>query len=505
MGRSPMDRSSSISWKPDPALDLPMYRQIEAYIRQKITTGEWSAGYRLPSQRTLAAAMGVNRSTLVTALDNLAATGMIEGRHGGGTYVSGSGWHSLAHTSLPNWSEAAQEGWYYPNLPEIQQINQAEFRPGIIRLGTGELAPELMPSAAFNEILQNLSSRTRTLNYIEPQGSLELREALALHLQTSGIQASPDSILIVSGSLQALHLISVGLLPRGSAVLLEKPSYLYSIHAFQSAGLKLNGIPMDEEGLDLGYLDRAIQTAKRASGENGDESFPLLYTIPSFHNPTGGVMSRERREQLMSLARISGISILEDAAYQELWLDHPPPPSLKANDLEGRVLHMGTLSKAVSPGLRLGWLVGPVPVIRRLADIKMQTDYGTSSLAQEAAASWFADGHHASHMEQLRPELRKRKAFMLTLLQQHFHDIAVWTTPEGGFYIWLRFSAEPLSIRRLFHDCLEKNVLIHPGYLYDRFDTKHIRLSYAYASFDEMERGLICLAQAARRLLLNQP
>lgn len=186
-----------------------------------------------------------------------------------------------------------------------------------------------MPSAAFNEILQNLSSRTRTLNYIEPQGSLELREALALHLQTSGIQASPDSILIVSGSLQALHLISVGLLPRGSAVLLEKPSYLYSIHAFQSAGLKLNGIPMDEEGLDLGYLDRAIQTAKRASGENGDESFPLLYTIPSFHNPTGGVMSRERREQLMSLARISGISILEDAAYQELWLDHPPRPRSK--------------------------------------------------------------------------------------------------------------------------------------------------------------------------------
>lgn len=94
---------------------------------------------------------------------------------------------------------------------------------------------------------------------------------------------------------------------------------------------------------------------------------------------------------------------------------------------------------------------------------------------------------------------------MLTLLQQHFHDIADWTTPEGGFYIWLRFTAEPLSIRRLFHDCLEENVLIHPGYLYDRLDTKHIRLSYAYAFFDEMERGLICLAQAARRLLLNQP
>jgi GntR family transcriptional regulator of abcA and norABC len=501
MGREQSDISSNRSWQPNPALDLPLYRQIEAYIRQKITTGEWSAGTRLPSQRTLAASMGVNRSTLVTALDNLTAAGMIEGRHGGGTYVSGSGWHSMAHAAVPNWSEAAEEGWYYPNLPEIQQINQAEFRPGIIRLGTGELAPDQMPNEAFNEILQAMSRRTRTLNYIEPQGSLQLRKALSVHLQSDGIQASPDSILIVSGSLQALHLISVGLLPRGSTVLLEKPSYLYSIHAFQSAGLKLSSIAVDEEGLQPGFLEGAIQSAKRVKSEPGIESFPLLYTIPSFHNPTGSVMSLCRREELMSIARSSGISILEDAAYQELWLDQPPPPSLKAGDQEGRVLHMGTLSKAVSPGLRLGWLVGPVPVIRRLADIKMQTDYGTSSLAQEAAALWFAEGYHASHMERLRSELRRRRDLMLELLHRYFQDIADWTTPKGGFYIWLRFTADSLSIRRLFHACLEKDVLIHPGYLYDRLDASHIRLSYAYASQDEMERGLIVLAQEARKLM----
>ena len=182
--------------------------------------------------------MGVNRSTLVAALDNLIAAGMIEGRRGGGTYVSGSGWHALAHGAPPNWNEAIEEGWYYPNLPEVQLINRAEFQPGIIRLGTGELAPELMPEDAFNDILRSLSDRSRTLNYLQPQGSLELREALSDYLLTCGIQASPSAILIVSGSLQALHLISVGLLPRGSAVLLEKPSYLYSIHAFQSAGLK---------------------------------------------------------------------------------------------------------------------------------------------------------------------------------------------------------------------------------------------------------------------------
>ncbi|SLK06660.1 MULTISPECIES: aminotransferase-like domain-containing protein [unclassified Paenibacillus] len=495
-----MNRSDSRqrgSWKPDPSHSLPLYRQIEVYISEKITAGEWTAGYRLPSQRTLAQSMGVNRSTLVTALENLAAAGMIEGRHGGGTYVCGSGWHALAHGAMPNWEEAIEEGWYYPNLPEVQQINRAEFQPDIIRLGTGELAPDLMPQEAFNDILLALSSRSRTLNYLEPQGSLELRQALSVYLQASGIQASADSILIVSGSLQALHLISVGLLPRGSAVLLEKPSYLYSIHAFQSAGLKMSGIPMDAEGLHTPRLEDAVQ-----NNANRD-SISLLYTIPSFHNPTGSVMSDSRREEILATARNTDISILEDAAYSDLWLDELPPPALKARDKEGRVLHMGTLSKAVSPGLRLGWLVGPEPVIRRLADIKMQTDYGTSSLAQEAAALWFADGYHEQHMDRLRPELRRRRDFMIQLLQRDFAKLAEWSIPAGGFYIWLRFTVSPLSIRELFHACLENHVLIHPGYLYDRLDAEHIRLSYAYASPDEMERGLHLLAQTVKKLMTS--
>lgn len=162
------DPRQGIDWKPDPAIPLPLFRQIEIYIREKITTGEWTAGYRLPSQRVLAQSMGVNRSTLVAALDNLIAAGMIEGRRGGGTYVSGSGWHALAHGTPPNWNEAIEEGWYYPNLPEVQLINRAEFQPGIIRLGTGELAPELMPEEAFNDILRSLSERSRTLNYLQP-------------------------------------------------------------------------------------------------------------------------------------------------------------------------------------------------------------------------------------------------------------------------------------------------------------------------------------------------
>lgn len=200
----------------------------------------------------------------------------------------------------------------------------------------------------------------------------------------------------------------------------------------------MNGVPMDVGGLHIPRLEDMIK-----GGTHQGHPSPLLYTIPSFHNPTGSVMSDTRRNELMSAARAGGISILEDAAYTDLWLDMPPPLSLKARDTDGRVLHMGTLSKTVSPGLRLGWLVGPEPVIRRLADIKMQTDYGTSSLAQEAAELWFAGGYHSRHMDRLRPELRRRRDFMLELLERYFNGIAEWNKPAGGFYIWLKFTAGP--------------------------------------------------------------
>lgn len=492
------DSWSSMDWKPDPSQPLPLYQQIELYIRQKITSGEWAPGTRLPSQRTLAESMGINRSTLVSALDNLTAAGMIEGRHGGGTYVCSLDWNALPTREVPNWEEASEEGSYYPNLPEVQQINRSEFEPGIIRLGTGELAPELMPHDEFNEILHTLSRRSHSLNYLEPQGSLELRIALSAYLQkVHDIQASPASILIVSGSIQALNLVSVGLLPRGATVLLEKPSYLYSIHAFQSAGLKMGGIPLDDEGIQLAELSQASNRALKQG------HFPLLYTIPSFHNPTGNLMSAQRREELLATAYTTGISILEDAAYTDLWLDEPVPKPLKALDREGRVLHMGTLSKAVSPGLRLGWLIGPEPVIRRLADIKMQTDYGTSSLAQEAAALWFADGYHERHMDRLRPELRNRRDCMLELLQRYLGELAQWNIPRGGFYIWLKLTCAPLSIRRLFQICLDRGVLIHPGYLYNRLDQEHLRLSYAYCTPEQMEQGLSILAETVRELLTS--
>lgn len=487
-------------WLPDPASPLPLHTQITAYFRDKISSGAWPAGMRLEPQRELCRRFGVNRSTVVTALGQLAALGLIEGRRGGGTRVTSGGASGTAtdrdpsvSSPLPlqhsgNWNDYVEEGVHYPNLPAVQAINRLEYEPGLIRLGTGEPAPELLPGDAMGRVLAELSQiQLPPLSYEEPLGSPGLRSALSRELAKNGIQAGPASILITSGALQGLQLIALGLLPRGSTVLLEKPSYLYSIHAFQSAGVKFSGLPMDEGGLMLNRLAPEARRTKAA----------MLYTIPSFHNPTGLLMDAARREMLMNTAAALRLPILEDGAYQELWLDVPPPQPLKALDRRGSVLHLGTLSKAASPGLRIGWIVGPEPVVRRLADIKMQTDYGASSLSQLAAARWLDGGYHKEHLQSLRMKLRQRRDFMLQLLDAHFGDLATWNPPAGGFYIWL-FLKHPVPPRRLFAAALQAGLLLNTGDLYDRSDNSHLRLSYAYASFAEMESGLKILAGIIR-------
>ncbi|MUG46355.1 PLP-dependent aminotransferase family protein [Paenibacillus woosongensis] len=477
-------------WQPSRQSATPLHMQITQYIRDKIVGGEWPVGTRIPSQRKLAEAFKVNRSTVVTALDELTAAGMLEGCKGGGTRVVNHTWGALAATPPTNWNDYVKSGIHRPNLPAVQEINRAEFHPGVIRLGTGELSPELLPHLEMSNVLRRVADRTPPLGYGEPMGDLRLRELLAARLQKLGIAASPASVLIVSGALQALQLISVGLLEPGSAVLVERPSYLYSVPVFQSAGMKLRGVPMDENGL------RADLVGAYARQYNAS----LLYTIPTFHNPSGTTMSEARRAQLMEVTEAGGLPVIEDDVYRDLWLDAPPPRPLKARDASGNVLYLGSLSKTVSPGLRIGWIAGPQPVLERLADIKMQSDYGSSTLSQQAAAEWLGSGMYEQHMERIRERLRERRAVMLNSLDRHFAGIASWKVPAGGFYVWLKLHA-PLPARTLFDQALRRNILINPGHLYDRDANQHIRLSYAFASLDDMERSLAQLAEIIESIL----
>jgi len=480
----------SIDWKPDKSSDIAVYRQIVAYIKEKIETGEWPVNSKLPTQRALASAMGVNRSTVVTALDELRAEGLIESTVGSGTMVSNNTWSLLSATPPPDWMSYVQAGTHPPNLPTIQEINRLEPDPSYIRLGTGELSPSLIPLEKMNEMMRRAGKNMTSLGYAEPKGLLPLRQAVSQHLRGRGIEASPASILIVSGALQALQLITQGLLYPGSTILAERPSYLYSLPLFQASGLRLVGVPMDQDGMIPEALGHK-QQAQRAA---------LLYTIPAFHNPTGRCMSVKRREQLMAVCERERLPVLEDDVYGELWLDEPGAAPLKTRDPQGQVLYLGSLSKTLSPGLRIGWLVGPQPVIDRLADVKMQTDYGASGLSQWVAAEWLSGACYQQHLQEVREALRHRRDQMCHCLQRWFGDIAIWEKPRGGFYVWLQLR-HALSMRALFDRALKQGILLNPGYIYDQNDSRHLRLSYSYADVGEMEEAMYRLAVCIKDMM----
>jgi GntR family transcriptional regulator, regulator for abcA and norABC len=476
-------------WKPNKSSSEPLHKQITDYIKEKISNGEWTIGYRLPPQRTLAKEFEVNRSTVVTAYDELIAEGLIEGKSGSGTRVVNNTWNLLATNPPPDWNSYVKVGTHKPNLPTIQEINQAEFIPGIIRLGTGELSPNLIPSTMMKEIFHQLSYKEISYGYEEPKGLLPLREQISNYLKTIGISASPSSILIVSGALQALQLISVGLLHRGSTVLTEKPSYLHSLNVFQSAGMHLTGIPLDKEGIQANLIQQYKKQQKAA----------LLYTIPSFHNPTGTLMTVERRKQLLNNCQQEQLPLIEDDVYRELWFDEHSPKPIKAFDKHGLVLYLGSLSKSLSPGLRIGWIVGPEPVVEHLADIKMQTDYGSSSLSQWAAVEWFSSGLYSTHLNEVREQLKTRRDFTLDTLNKYFSDIAVWEKPTGGFYIWLRL-LPTLSMRKLFEVALSEGILLNPGNVYDNQAEQYLRISYSFASLPNIEDGLKRLSKIVKTI-----
>ncbi|TQR17900.1 PLP-dependent aminotransferase family protein [Psychrobacillus soli] len=467
-----------MQWKPDRHSHLSLHIQIVDWMKTHIERGEWTVGTKLPPQRKLAELLGVNRSTIIDVLDELKADGLLEMKRGAGTFVSNNSWNVLLNKSQPDWHKHIQASIHKPNYHTIQLINEYEQDSCIIRLGTGELSPDLLPTKLLEQSLQSISLNARDIGYSEPKGSKRLRIILSDYLQKRGIHTSPESILIVSGALQALQLISVGLLEQQSIIFQEHPSYLNSVHPFQSAGMQMVSVKRNE---------RLAETLKAGSGKKQS----LFYTIPTLHNPTGSSLTPEERKRLLEICAELQIPIIEDDVYHELLFEESPP-AMKSLDQTGQVLYVGSVSKTLSPGLRIGWVVAPEPVINRLADIKMQTDYGSSAFSQEIVAHWLSSGLYEEHVASLRQQLKGRSLFVESILNENFRRIATWEKSMGGFYIWLRFN-EPVVNKALFLKLIKQKVLINPGYIYDPSDLHHIRLSYAYATLEELKEGLYIL------------
>ncbi len=207
-------------------------------------------------------------------------------------------------------------------------------------------------------------------------------------------------------------------------------------------------------------------------------------------------------KELIGLCTQEKLPVVEDDVYGELWIDEPPPHPLKSLDNSSNVLYIGSVSKTLSPGLRIGWVVGPETVINRLADIKMQMDYGSSSLSQLTVAKWFETGLYEEHLVEMRQSLKKRRDFTISILSQYFKDIATWQIPKGGFFVWIKLNTA-VSLYKVFEDALHENILFYPGYVYDIMPNNYLRISYSYATYHELEVGLKTISMIIRKRIIK--
>jgi GntR family transcriptional regulator, regulator for abcA and norABC len=480
---------SEFYWKPNKSANISIYQQIFLYMKNKIISGEWPNGFKIPSQRKLADKFEVNRSTIVNVLDELKSYGFIKTIKGSGTIVIFNEDSNLSFRTL-NWNSIIQSSIYESNNKIVQDINDLELDESFVQLGKGELSPSLFPKETMSEIFSLIGNQINYLGYEEPKGFLPLRKAIANHLKDYGITVSENSVLITSGALQGLQLISLGLLKAGSTVFLAEPSYLFSLKMFQSAGVSLYGIYMDRDGLNLSNIPFSKKYEDRSA----------LYCIPSFHNPTGISMSIKRRKELLNISAEHNLLVIEDDVYRDLWIDTPPPPPLKSMDESSNIVYVGSLSKTLSPGLRIGWVVANEQVINRLADVKSQTDYGASSISQRVAYEWMKGNLYKEHLQRIRKYLRHKKNIMLSALQEHLSPFATWNTPEGGLFIWVKIEVD-ISIQRLYLNMLNEGILINPGYIYGGKYKQHIRLSFSYASKDVINHSIYVLSKNIKLLL----
>jgi 2-aminoadipate transaminase len=373
----------------------------------------------------------------------------------------------------------------------VREILALTARPGVISFAGGLPAPELFDApglrAAFAAVLAD-GSAGRALQYSTTEGDPSLRAAIAGRLTARGLPTAADDLLVTSGSQQALTLVTAVMLEPGDRVLVEEPSYLAALQAFALAGAVPVPVPCDDAGLDPDAV-AALAAEHRPK---------LLYTVPTFHNPTGRTLPLDRRRALAAVAERHGLWLVEDDPYGELRYRGEPLPSLATlPGAEDRTLALSTLSKIAAPGLRLGWVRAPECLRRPLAIAKQAADLHSSTVDQAAAARWLGDVDLDAHIAGLRAAYGDRRDALVEGLAAALPPGSTHNRPDGGMFVWARlprgWDAETLLAR-----ALERDVAFVPGFPFFAGDPDRATLRFSFTAHPpaEIAEGLARLASA---------
>lgn len=372
------------------------------------------------------------------------------------------------------------------NPSVIREILKVTEKPGIISFAGGLPSPKTFPVDAFAAACATVlkTDGHSALQYASSEGLPALRDWIAAQLPWD---VSPDQVLITTGSQQGLDLLAKVLIDEGSTVLVETPTYLGALQAFTPMEPTIVSVDSDAEGIDVADL------VKKAPGAR------FLYVLPNFQNPTGRSMSEARRAALVAAAQAAGLPIVEDNPYGDLWFDQPPPPPLTARNPEG-CIYLGSFSKVLAPGLRLGYVVAPKTIMPKLLQAKQAADLHSPSFNQRMVAEVLKDGFIDRHVPTIRALYKSQCAAMLDALKTEMTGLDVqWNSPDGGMFLWVRLPAG-LNAVELLPKAVDKGVAFVPGAAFyaDHADPRTLRLSFVTASVEQIHIGIKALAEAIR-------
>lgn len=374
----------------------------------------------------------------------------------------------------------------------IRELLKLTEKPDIISFGGGLPAPEVFPvnefSAACERVLRDLGAQA--LQYGTTEGYLPLREMIARHSVRYGIEISPDNILITSGSQQALDLLGKVFINPGDRILVESPTYLGALQAWNAYGADYITVPMDEHGMITEALEEALRSGPK-----------FIYVLPNFQNPTGVTLSLERRHQLIELADRYGVPIVEDDPYGQLRYEGEHLPAVVVLDdkfrnncqscYHGNVIYLSTFSKILAPGLRLAWVVAPPEVIRKLVQAKQGADLHTATFNQIVAFEVARGGFLDQHIHLIREVYGERRNAMLSAMDGYFPPGVEWTQPEGGLFLW-GILPESMSSAEVLKTAIERGVAFVPGMPFYPCGggQNTMRLNFSYSTPETIREGI---------------
>jgi len=401
------------------------------------------------------------------------------------------------------WAERYAQRTQRMRSSAVRELLKLTELPDVISFAGGLPAPETFPverfASAFNKVMADHGARA--LQYGTTEGYTPLREMIARHSTRYGINIERDNVLITSGSQQALDLIGKVFINPGDHILVERPTYLGALQAWNAYQAEYVSADIDDDGYVTASLDARIRTGPK-----------FIYALPNFQNPSGVTMSQARRQALIELADHYGVPILEDDPYGQLRYEgeHVPPivhldsqfRSTNGARYSGNVIYLSTFSKTLSPGIRLGWIVAPVEVIQKLVQAKQGTDLHTSTINQLVAYEVASGGFLDHHVKTIRAVYRERRDTMLAALAREFPAGITWTKPQGGLFLWLTFP-EWMDAADVLKAAIEQKVAFVPGasFFADGTGQHTARLNFSNATPERIDEGVRRLARCLAVLI----